>query len=81
MSLTSGRNYRVLDMGKSAVITCNPADAPVVYKDFGSTPVVRLSAGFMRMFDLLDIDDRLTVMGSSTSTRSVMMETSSRNIT
>ncbi|MBN1757996.1 MAG: hypothetical protein JW863_06755 [Chitinispirillaceae bacterium] len=63
MSITSGKNYRVLDMGKSAVITGNPANAPLAFKDFGNTAVVRLSAGFMRMFDLLDIDDRVMVVG------------------
>ncbi len=63
MSITSGNNYSVLDMGKSAVITRNPADTPLAFKDFGNSPVVRLSAGFMRMFDLLDIDDRVMVVG------------------
>ena len=63
MSITSGNNYHVLDMGKSAVITGDPEDAPLVFKDPGSDPVVRLSAGFMQMFELLDVDDRLMVVG------------------
>jgi hypothetical protein len=63
MSLTSGKNYRVLDLEHSAIITHTPGDAPIAFKSFDNTPVVRLSAGLMRMFDLLDVDDRLTVIG------------------
>ena len=67
MSVTSGKNYRVLDMENSAAFSDNPLahplDSQFVLKNFGDDPVVRLCAGFMRMFDLLDIDDRLMVVG------------------
>ncbi|MBN1576843.1 MAG: hypothetical protein JW913_09840 [Chitinispirillaceae bacterium] len=67
MSITGGKNYRVLDMEKSAFFSENPSahslDSQFVFKDFGNDPVVRLCAGLMRSFDLLDVDDRVMVVG------------------
>ncbi|MBN1308911.1 MAG: hypothetical protein JXA18_13395 [Chitinispirillaceae bacterium] len=63
MSVTRGTNYRILDMENSRFFTGDEADSLFALKDFGTDPVVRLCAGFFRMFDLLDIDDRMMVVG------------------
>jgi hypothetical protein len=63
MSLTSGKNYRVLDLGRSAMVTNQFTDPPIAFRNFGDRPVVRLCAGAMRWFDLLDVDDRVMAVG------------------
>ncbi len=63
ISLTSGRNYRAIDLEKSAMFSNDTSETAFVLRDFGDGPVVRLSAGFMRSFDLLDVDDRVLVVG------------------
>lgn len=63
MSITSGNNYRLFDINNSAVFTGDTADPFVAFKTFGNDPVVRFSAGLLRTFDLLDVDDRLMIIG------------------
>lgn len=62
MSITRGTNYIIPDVEHSALLNKSGRGAPLVFTDAGSSPVIRLSAGLMRMFDLLDVDDRMTVV-------------------
>ena len=61
MSVTTGNNYSIPDMERSVLFPLDSLD--LVFKTMGNKPVVRFCTGFMRMFDLLDIDDRVMVVG------------------
>jgi hypothetical protein len=67
MSITAGNNYSILDLKNSQMFSSSPNfNAPeslIVYKTLGNDPVVRLSAGVMRMFDFMDVDDRIMLIG------------------
>lgn len=62
MSVTRGTNYIIPDVKHSSLLNKSGRGAPLVFTNAGSSPVVRLSAGLMRMFDVLDVDDRMTVV-------------------
>ena len=53
----------MLDMEKSSIFTKDMSDSLFAFRTFGGDPVVRLCVGFMRMFDFLDIDDRVMIVG------------------
>ena len=68
MSITSGRNYRVLDVANSPAFKKDPTENPLdtqffAFRDFGNNPTVRFSVGLMRFFDAFDVDDRVLVVG------------------
>lgn len=61
MSITSGDNYRLLDLDETfATFSNRPA---LIYAIPKNDAVVRLSVSAMRSFDLLDVDDRMMVVG------------------
>jgi hypothetical protein len=59
MSLTSGKNYHILDLDKSfSRQEVNP-ESPFVFSSPDQDIVTRLSISAMRSFDFLDVDDRV----------------------
>jgi len=65
MSITSGDNYHILDLDKtfSQPHSATAGLPTFIFSSPKEDAVVRLSAGLMRTFDLLDVDDRLMVVG------------------